>query len=284
MMVYISDRVLDEFIQEDVPYFDFTSNILGVGEQRGTLSFITREDTCICGTEEVVRILEKFGIEVLEYKKSGTFLSKDSVCLSAKGNAAALHMAWKVSVNILENASGIATRTKKFVDRAKSANPHIEVITTRKNFPGTKKLAIKGILCGGASPHRLGLSETVLVFQEHLRFIGGIDGFIKNITSIKQKAGEKKIIAEAHNVGDAIALAHAGVDVVQLDKFSLEHLHVAIIEIKNISKDIKISAAGGVNFDNVFDIASSGVDFITTSALYFGKPSDIKADIRMQEE
>ena len=282
--MYISDTVLNQFIEEDVPYIDFTSEILDIDEQAGTIEYRTREATCVCGTEEVAKIFKKFDVEVVSYEKSGTFLEKGSVLLKAKGKASSLHMCWKVCVNILENASGIATRTKKFVELARTHNPQVEVITTRKNFPGTKKLAIKGIMAGGAYPHRLGLSETILVFEEHMRFIGGIEGFIKNIDLYKQRAGEKKLIAEAHSYENAIRLANAGIEVIQLDKFSIADLEKTIKEVRNISKDIKVSAAGGVNFTNVEAIAKTGVDLITTSALYFGKPSDIKADIQMLEE
>jgi molybdenum transport protein len=279
--MYITDSVLDQFIEEDVPYIDFTSEVVGIGDQNATIEYRTREETCVCGSEEVKRILNKLNIEVLFFEKSGTFLQKGSVILKAKGKASDIHMAWKVCVNILENASGIATRTKKFVDIAKSQNQNVEVITTRKNFPGTKRLAIKAITAGGALPHRLGLSETLLVFQEHLKFIGGIDAFVKNIDTIKKRAGEKKLIVEAHNMENAITLAKAGVEVIQLDKFGIEEIKQTVKEIRKISKLIKIGAAGGVNLENVKEIASTGVDLLTTSSLYFGKPSDIKADIQM---
>lgn len=279
--MYISDSILEQFIEEDVPFIDLTSEILDIDEQQGTIEYITREATCICGTEEVARIFKKLDVTVEHYVKSGTFLEKGSVVLKAKGKASALHMCWKVCVNILENSSGIATRTKQFIDLARAQNSHIEVVTTRKSFPGTKKLAMKAIIAGGAYPHRFGLSETILVFDEHMQFIGGIEGFIKNIDLYKQKAGEKKIIAEAHNIADATLLAKAGVDVLQLDKFSIEDIKTMVHIIKEISPSIKVSAAGGINFTNVEEVAKTGVDLIATSALYFGKPSDIKASFQI---
>jgi len=101
-------------------------------------------------------------------------------------------MGWKVSMNVLEYCSGIATRTKYLVDKAKNINPQIEIVTTRKIFPGTKEFSIKAIIAGGAYPHRLGLSETVLIFKQHLNFIGGIPGLVENLEVIKARAcGEK---------------------------------------------------------------------------------------------
>ena len=66
-------------------------------------------------------------------------------------------------------ASGIATRTSQIVKKAKAVNPSVVVVTTRKAFPGTKKVAIKAIIAGGALPHRLGLSETILVLLNNTR-------------------------------------------------------------------------------------------------------------------
>lgn len=280
-MVNIIESVLDRFIEEDVPYLDLTSHILGVEEQIGSIRYIAREELCVCGTEEVEKIFEKYGIEVLRCQRSGIVLKKGEILLEGRGTADRLHLVWKVCVNILENASGIATRTKKFVEIAKKINPKIEVVTTRKNFPGTKMLAMKAILAGGAYPHRLGLSESILVFEEHLRFIGGLDTFLENLEQYKQKACEKKIAVEAHNIEDALKLAKAKVDIIQLDKFNTEDLKTTVKKIKEIAPFSKISAAGGVNLQNVEEISASGVDILVTSALYFGKPSDIKADINL---
>ncbi|MDX1809659.1 MAG: ModD protein [Sulfurospirillaceae bacterium] len=280
-MVNINDSVLERFIDEDVPYIDLTSHILGIEEQSGSISYIARENICVCGTEEVKKIFDKYDLEVLNYKRSGTFLKKGEVLLQAKGRADALHLVWKVCVNILENASGVATRVQKFVESAKDVNPKVEIVTTRKIFPGTKQLATKAVLVGGAYPHRLGLGESILVFEEHLRFYGGLDKFIDNLKELKQKACEKMIAVEAHNIEDALKLAKANVDIIQLDKFSIEDLKTAVKQIKEISPNTRISAAGGINMQNVKEISACGADLLVTSSLYFGKPADIKADIQL---
>ncbi|OPX86915.1 hypothetical protein [Pelotomaculum sp. PtaB.Bin117] len=94
--------------------------------------------------------------------------------IEAEGDAENLHMSWRASMNILEYASGIATRTNKILTKARKVNPKIEILATRKIFPGTKELSVKAVIVGGGLPHRLGLSETVLVFKQHLNFIGAI--------------------------------------------------------------------------------------------------------------
>ena len=74
---------------------------------------------------------------------------------------------------------------KKLVDKVSKINPNLHIITTRKVIPGTKELAIKAVVAGGGFPHRLGLSETVLIFRQHLNFLGGTDELIKILESVK---------------------------------------------------------------------------------------------------
>lgn len=202
-------------------------------------------------------------------------LDPESVFLEAKGRAENLHMAWKISQNILEYCSGIATRTRRMLDLAKTKNSAISLITTRKVFPGTKELAIKAVLAGGGYPHRLGLSESLLVFEKHLNFLGGIDNFIIRLDSIKAKACEKKVIVETNNLPDALKLCAAGVDGIQFDKVPYEKLKDYVEEIRSIYPTIVLLAAGGVNESNAADFAVTGVDALVTTSVYFGKPVDM---------
>ena len=189
-MNYISDDSIDKLIKEDTPYVDLTTLVLGIGEQVGEITFLSREDGVMACSEEVVRVLEKLNILVTKTMKSGHEIKAGQPLIVGKGKVSDLNMAWKVCQNILEYCCGMATRTKRLVDKAGS----VSIVTTRKIFPGTKELSIKSILAGGALPHRLGLSETILVFKQHLNFYGGIDGLVDNIEGIKTKACEKKIL------------------------------------------------------------------------------------------
>ena len=99
-------------------------------------------------------------------------IAAGTVFLEGRGPAAGIHLAWKVSQTLVEYASGIATRTRRIVEAARAEAPDIAVACTRKNFPGTKEISVKAVLAGGAQMHRLGLSETLLVFPEHATFLG----------------------------------------------------------------------------------------------------------------
>lgn len=169
-MNIISDQYLWQLLQEDVPYFDLTTHGLGIGDRFGTITYTTRAETTLCCTEEAANLLKKAGAEVSLMLPTGYHANQGVTFLSATGNASSLHIAWKCSQNLLEYACGVATKTHQLVQLAQQSNPEVMLYTTRKSIPGTKPIAIKAILAGGAYPHRLGISETILIFEQHLIF------------------------------------------------------------------------------------------------------------------
>ena len=149
------------------------------------------------------------------------------------------------------------------------------MVTTRKAFPGTKQISIKAIMAGGALPHRLGLSETLLVFTQHTAFLGGLESFLGTISALRCQARETKIIVEADNSTEALLVALSGADIVQLDKVAPAELADTVSAIREANPNILISAAGGINETNAAEYAATGIDIIVLSSVYFGKPADI---------
>lgn len=283
MLYQLPDSDIERFIEEDMPYGDLTTFLLGIGSLQGEITFTSRELTTLCCTEEAARLLERCGATVTSLLPSGTTIEAGVTFLSATGSAESLHAGWKVALNILEYASGIATRTRKIVTRVKEVHASITVVTTRKSFPGTKKVAIKAIMAGGALPHRLGLSESLLIFRQHTAFCGGLEPFLQTVKELKLKAPEQKIIVEAFNLEEALAIAAAGADVVQLDKMQPEALSRLVQQLREVAPGVTISAAGGINLINAAAYAETGVDMLVLSSVYFGKPSDIAVAITSSE-
>jgi molybdenum transport protein len=280
MLYQLPDADIERFIEEDMPYGDLTTSLLGIGEKQGSITFSSRHLTVLSCTEEACRVLERCGARVTSSMPSGTSVEAGVMFLSAEGSAASLHAGWKVALNLLEYASGIATRTAAIVNSARAVNPAVSVVTTRKSFPGTKKVAIKAIMAGGAMPHRLGLSESILVFRHHTAFQGGLESFLETLPSLKQRAPENRILVEADTTEEALKIAAAGADVVQVDKMPTEELSILVAGIHRQFPGVKVSAAGGINADNAALYAATGVDILVLSSVYFGKPSDIAATIQ----
>lgn len=279
-MAFISINEIDQLINEDVPYIDLTSWTLGIREQQGKIAYFTREDAVVCGTEEVSAVFERLHIKTDLIVASGQKVSAGAELITGMGRADDLHMAWKVGQNILDNCSGIATKTRKMVDVVKACNPKMAVLTTRKGFPGTKSLAIKAIMAGGAMPHRLGLSETILIFKQHMNFIGGFDGLLNKLPEIKAECCEKKVIVESETLEQAISLCRAGADGIQFDKMRVEELSKAVDYLRNEFPNCVLLAAGGINETNISEYAKTNVNGIITTSLYSAKPIDIGVKIQ----
>lgn len=277
--VRLSDQELEALIGDNVPVFDLTSHILGIADQPGSIAYITRQETVICASEEAVRLMAKLGISAEAVAPSGECLAPGMPIMIAGGPLGAIHQAWRMVGSLLGYASGIATRTRRLLQTARAVKPGLSVLTTRKFFPGSKRLSIKAVLAGGALPHRLGLSETVLIFPEHLAALGDMQALAEELAAYKNAAAGKPVAVEVNNRADALAAAAAGVDVLQVDKLTPEQAGKLVAELRERFPRLYIQLAGGINLDNVAAYAAAGADALVTSWPYYGPPADIKAFI-----
>lgn len=273
-MVRIPHARIEQIIAEDVPYIDLTSMVLGIDSQRGKMEFYTRQDCVLAGVQVVKRIAEQIGCCVTFSCEDGESLVAGKTFMTLEGSAADLHAAWKVCLNTFDHLSAVATKTREMVEAAHRGNPSCEILTTRKSMPGVKDLLTEAVLIGGAFPHRLGLSETVLVFDHHMTFLGGFDAFLEKIPIIKTRCVEKKLFVEA-NAEQALRLVKADVDGIQLEKISVEELAALVQTIRQINPHVTLVAAGGINPDNAQAYAATGVDGLATTAPFSASPLDM---------
>lgn len=280
MSIYIPQHQLEQFLAEDVPYNDLTSDALGLAACPGRLECAFRQDTVVCGTEEAGRLAQLCGCQVEHSLPSGTKVSAGDSVLKVTGNAAGLHRCWRTLGNILEYVSGIATRTQEMVQEARRVNQQVIIAATRKIFPGTKALVTKGVLSGGGQMHRLGLSETLLIFDNHRRFLAAQTPLEAHIDCLRQQQPEKQLTIEAKDASEALDLARIGVDAVQIDKLPAPEMASLVNQIQEISPNALVVAAGGINLHNVATYAATGADILVTSSVYHGPPADLQ--VRLQ--
>jgi molybdenum transport protein len=274
-MFYVPDSYLENLIEEDLHLMDATTAALGIENIPGAIECAVKRECVAAGIEEASRVFELTGARTAVKARDGERVREGSVILEVYGTAGQLHAVYKVAQNILEYASGIATRTAALVENARSVSPGVEVCVTRKHFPGTKRISLKAALAGGARVHRLGLSDSILVFNQHREFLYS-PGLVPMISNMKKIFPEKKIAAEANTPEEALSFAKAGVDIVQCERFNPKDLRIVAHDVKKIAKGITISAGGGINADNSAAFAATGVDILVTSWPYFGKPEDVK--------
>lgn len=274
-MLTIPDDELRRWLAEDVPHGDLTTHALGIGNHRGRIRFEARQAMVAACSEEAGRIMALAGADVIECVPSGTALQTGGLLLAAQGRAATLHAGWKVAQTLLETAGGIDAAAQAIVEAVRQINSEVVVACTRKSLPGTRALSIKAILSGGAVPHRLGLSETILVFAQHRTFTDGAS-FPTIIDRLRRRVPEKKIVVEADTLAEAVAIADAGADIVQFDKASPAEIAALRRHCATRTPRPLVAAAGGIQAANAADYARAGADVIVTSSPYTARPLDVK--------
>ena len=266
-------------LYEDAGYFDLTTHGLGIKDKKATMSFAPKGEVILCGVDEVLKLIKELDIEYTLYKRDGDVVVAKELILECKGDAGSLHKAWKISQNILEYMSGIATYTNSLVTKAREINPKISVATTRKNFPGVKELMLKSVMAGGGVIHRMGLYDSILVFEQHLNFFKTKEEIERALSKLKYEFLEKKIAVEVEDYESASYFASLGVDILQCEKMDYETLK-RCVSLKEQYPHLLLSATGGINESNIAEFAKCGVDFIVTSSPYHAKPLDIKVTIK----
>ena len=272
----IPDSELLRLVQEDAPFGDVTTSGLGIGAQAGRATFTAAADMTVACIEDTARLLDLCGCRTRRAVDSGTTITGGTLLLEATGLARDLHRAAKTAQVVLELSSGIATRAAAIVSAARSANPLIPVACTRKHMPGAKAIALKAILAGGAVPHRLGLSDSVMVFADHRVFLGLGADLTDAFRRLRAHAPERRLAAEADSEGQAIALAEAGADVVQIDKATPDVIARLAAAFRARPTRPLLAAAGGINETNAAAYAAAGADLLVTSAPYYAPPRDVK--------
>lgn len=286
MATVASRAELERLLEDDVPYGDLTTEALGIGTAVGVMQFTARAPMVLALAEDAAEIIALAGCEVELFAVSGAMLEQGAPILQARGPAAGLLRSWKVAQTLVEIWSGVASETRAIVDAARAIVPEIAVACTRKNVPGTKPFAVAAVKAGGAVMHRLGLSETVLVFPEHRAFLGELPLF-QAVERLRRAAPEKKLVIEVRTADAALAAAVTGFDVIQAEKFSPAEIATLVKRMALMAYTRArpiIAAAGGVNAANAAAYAEAGADVLVTSSPYLAKPKDVQARIVAADE
>jgi molybdenum transport protein len=270
----IARAELERLLYDDVPHGDLTTDLLGIGAQPAVMRFSARGGMVLALAAEAAAIIEIAGGKVEMQAQDGQRLAPGAPILCATGPAGALLRGWKVAQTLIEIWSGVADATRGVIDAARAVSPDIGVACTRKNTPGVKSFAVAAVRAGGGAMHRLGLSETVLVFPDHLGFLPG-ESLESIATRLRRSAPEKKLVIEVGSVEAAMRAAQAGFDVIQAEKFPPAEIRKLANHLAFMARRPVIAAAGGVNRGNAAAYAEAGADLLVTSAPYYAPPCDV---------
>lgn len=267
-MFNLSIQELEKYIQDDLPYFDLTTSLQNCNNAIAQIEVFTREEIIVSCSEEAAKIAELLNCKVDFFVKSKNKVEKYGTILKFSGLYEDIHKAWRLTQILLEYSCKISTYAYKMKEKIEKVNPSCELLTTRKTFPFSKRFCIKAAFCGGAMPHRLNLSETVLFFEGHRILYKNNEEFYQDLKRIKTKIPEKKLNVESESLEDSINLMKIGVDVIQLDKIDFKELEKIIIYKNENFPNVKILVAGGINLTNIEKYASYKIDGVVTSSVY----------------
>ncbi|XP_014849193.1 PREDICTED: nicotinate-nucleotide pyrophosphorylase [carboxylating] isoform X1 [Poecilia mexicana] len=268
---YSLTRLAREWLAEDTPNFDPAGVCVGSEEVEAKLLCKTPH-TVLAGSPFFTAVFTEVGCTVDWMYQEGAVIGPDAVTVTAvvRGPARCLLLGERPALNCLSRASGIATRCSQLQLTAKSAGWHGEVAGTRKTTPGFRLVEKYAMLVGGTSMHRQDLSGMVMLKDNHVWASGSITEAVKVARSVC--GFSSKIEVECRSTAEGREAAAAGADIVMLDNFQPQELHVAARDLKNEFPSLQIEASGGVTPENVASYFSSHVDIISLGCITQGCP------------
>lgn len=269
----VSQNFIDELLAGDCPEHDITTEGLGIGGVPARVTACPKEAGVVAGLEIAARLFETAGASVKRLRRDGDAADVLEPVLVAEGPAQAVHAASKAAQCVMEYAGGIARRVRAMADAAERGRPGVRVACTRKHFPGAKTLSVCGVLAGGGIMHRLGLSDSILVFDQHRVLCADPDAAVRRLIAAEP---ERKVCVEVAGAEEGLHFAGLGAQIIQCERFTPEEIAAFAKALRERFPGTVINAAGGVNAGNAEAYAAAGADVLVTSWPYFGKPADVK--------
>lgn len=262
------DLVIENTLEEDLGSGDVTTDAIFSVDDTCEALIIAKEEGIIAGIPIAERVFQKLDPEVTvaQKLKDGEHVNPGDEILVIKGSIHAVLSGERLSLNLLQRMSGIATATSKYV--AAISGYRTRILDTRKTAPGLRVLDKYAVSIGGGCNHRFGLYDAVLIKDNHIDFAGNISNAVEIVRNKYQS--KFKVEVETSTLDEVREALKAGADIIMLDNMTVEMMKeaVRIINGKSITE-----ASGGITLDNVRQIADTGVDFISVGAITHSSPA-----------
>ena len=255
-------------LQEDIGFGDITTDYLTTEEDTMSCVLNTRVDGIFCGKnvfETVFKVLSD-KIDVKFYFNDGDEIKKGDKIADIKGPARYILMGERTALNYIQRMSGIATETNKY--QKAIGEYSAKIVDTRKTTPGFRAFEKYSVKMGGGALHRFNLSDCAMIKDNHIKFAGSLTNAVNKL---KQNISHAhKIEVECDTIEQVKEALACGVDIIMLDNMSIEQMTECV---KLIDGKAIVEASGNVNLATVREIASTGVDIISSSAIVAKAPT-----------
>ena len=261
-------------LDEDVGAGDVTTDATVAAEQRARGTFIAKAPCVQAGIDVAAEVFRQVDASVIVASRrldGERCMPGDELAL-VTGPARALLVAERTALNFLQRLSGIATRTRQFVDLA---GGRITVLDTRKTTPTLRLLEKYAVAAGGGTNHRVGLFDAILIKDNHVRLAGGVE---EAVCRARRHRPDLRIEVEAQTLAQVAEAVDAGADIVLVDNMSLGEARQAVALVNGRAK---VEISGGVTLERLPQLATTGADYVSVGALTHSAPA---ADISFEIE
>ena len=255
-------------LQEDIGFGDITTDYLTNEEDRMSCVLNTRVDGIFCGKnvfEMVFKVLSP-SINIKFYFKDGDVIKKGDKIADIEGPARYILMGERTALNYAQRMSGIATETNKYQKAVGEYKARI--VDTRKTTPGFRAFEKYSVKAGGGSLHRFNLSDCAMIKDNHIKYAGSLTKAVEKLR--KHISHAHKIEVECDTIEQVKEAVNCGADIIMLDNMLLDTMRECV---KLINGKAIVEASGNVNLNTVHDIAATGVDIISSSAIVAKAPT-----------
>ena len=230
-------------LEEDIGNGDITTAFLIPEDSESRALIIAKGNFVVAGIPFIKEVFSFFDREVRfnVFINDGAKVMKGDVIAEVSGSTKVLLSGERVSLNLFQRLSGIATLTNMFVEKVRGL--HAKIVDTRKTTPGLRFMEKYAVRVGGGNNHRFGLFDGILIKDNHIEAVGSITEALR-------------LASEAHHLAK-----------IEVEVENLKDLKEAVKIVRNIKKDIILEASGNVSLENVREVADTGVDLISIGAL-----------------
>ena len=259
-------EIVRRALAEDLGWGDVTTEATVDTDLRARGEIIAKCDCVIAGLDLAAETFRQLDPAVVftVFKADGSRCAHGDVVAEVRGAAGAMLTAERTALNLLQRLSGIATLAQRFVAAAAG---RITILDTRKTTPTLRALEKYAVRAGGASNHRSGLDDAILIKDNHIRLAGGVAMAMERMRAARHELPIEIEAQSLEQVDEAIA---AGADIILIDNLSIEQVREAV---RRIARRAKVEISGGVTLERIPELASTGADYVSVGALTHSAPA-----------
>ncbi len=268
--------LIENALAEDLGWGDVTTTSVLSGGEQGTAVAIAKDGLIVAGVSIFAEVFQVVApsLSIKQLKNDGEKVAKGQIIAEITGELGNILRAERVALNIFQRLCGIATMTGRYVEAVRGTRA--KIVDTRKTLPGFRVLDKYAVTVGGGSNHRFGLSDGILIKDNHIDAVGSIT---EAVARCRQKAHHLlKIEVECRNLDDVREALRCGADVIMLDNMTIPQMKQAVALVGGKAL---LEASGNVSLETVGEIAATGVDLISVGAITHSvKAADISLLIK----